>query len=81
LEEWRKRSEWPEIEWWQKQWLDIIQNYPVRITPGFLAREEISQHQYENLIKLWRNQMTADEFYFDMREFAVPLLKEAEGSS
>ncbi len=55
-------------------------NQTSRIVPltGFLARDEITGAAYPLLVSMYRNEITPEQLYTQMREIALPLIEAAK---
>jgi ABC-type glycerol-3-phosphate transport system substrate-binding protein len=66
------------IGWWWKDWEDVKSVSRSVPYQGFLARDEITGAAFPLIVALFRNELTPDELYAQMREIALPLIAAAK---
>jgi len=67
----------PSIAWWWKRWEEMNQTSRILPLTGFLARDEITGAAYPLLVSMYRNEITPEQLYTQLREIALPLIEAA----
>jgi len=68
----------PGIAWWWQAWEDVKKSSDMVSYQGFLARDEITGAAFPQLVSMFRNEITPEQFYTRMRDLALPLIQAAK---